>query len=245
MTAVTVAALAGSSAAGAATFPLEVTPVAPANGSTITMPASSSTLAFEFTGSVPASVNGSTVEISRSPTLGQDGTLADDLNAGIGFVNRRDSDPTRFAGSAVIPNLSQPGPFYFQFHSFAIDYSASATKICPDSGQYGGSCTLASSVYSFTVAAPQPPAPPAARQPPAQSQPSDGLPLSNATARRAARALAIRFYGARSPKVVSMHRIDVSRVKCRVSWRTKSGAKRSRMMKVRRTTWGGVDAYLA
>src|SRR4051812_3144162 len=174
---VIVAALAGASTASAATFPLDVTPVTPANGLTIA-PSTTGVLAFELTGSVPPSVYSVFVEISRSPTLGQDGTLADDLNTGMGSLGRRDSDPTRWYGSASIRYLNQPGTFYYQFHANASDpYSGSAPEICPDAGI--SACTLASPVYAFTVAAPQ-----SQPQPQPQSQPqSQYLPLSTASAK--------------------------------------------------------------
>ena len=91
------------------------------------------------------------------------------------------------------------------------------------------------------AASAQEPAPP-----PIQFQPANvPWPLSWAQARKAARAEAIRAWDARKPKVVSMRRISFSKVNCRVSWRTAAGAKRTRTVKVKRTSTYDVQAFPA
>jgi len=67
-------------------------------------------------------------------------------------------------------------------------------------------------------------------------------PLSIARARKAARAKAIRAWGAREPRIVSVHRVSYSRVNCRVTWRPETGKKLIRTVKVKRTSAYGVQA---
>jgi len=67
-------------------------------------------------------------------------------------------------------------------------------------------------------------------------------PLSTAQARKAARAEAVRAWGARNPKVVSVHRVSYSKVDCRVTWRTEAGGTRARTVTVKRTSTYGVQA---
>lgn len=91
------------------------------------------------------------------------------------------------------------------------------------------------------AASAQEPAPPPVRFQPANVP----WPLSWAQARRAARAEAIRAWGARKPKVVSMRRISFSKVDCRVRWRTAAGAKRTRTVRVKRTSTDDIQAFPA
>jgi hypothetical protein len=68
-------------------------------------------------------------------------------------------------------------------------------------------------------------------------------PLSISQARKAARAEAIRAWGARKPRVVSAHRVSYSKVRCRVTWRGKAGGMRTGTVKVKRTSADGVQAF--
>ena len=87
---------------------------------------------------------------------------------------------------------------------------------------------------------------PPAPQPTVEFQPAKvPWPLSWAQARKAARAEAVRAWDARKPKVVSLHRISFSKVDCRVRWRTTTGAKRARTVRVKRTSTYDVQAFPA
>lgn len=80
-----------------------------------------------------------------------------------------------------------------------------------------------------------------APQPVVQFRPANvPWPLSIARARKAARAKAIRLWGARKPRVVGVHRVSYSRVDCRVTWRGEAGEMRARTVKVTRTSAYGV-----
>ena len=95
--------------------------------------------------------------------------------------------------------------------------------------------TSAIAVFATTAPAQEP-----APQPPIQFTPADvPWPLSLAQARKAARAKAIRAWGAREPRVVRVHRVTYSKVRCRVTWR---GATRTRTVTVTRTSADGVRA---
>jgi len=81
---------------------------------------------------------------------------------------------------------------------------------------------------------------------PVQFRPAEvPWPLSLARARKAARTKAIRAWGARDPRVVSVHRVDYSAVNCRVTWRPGTGRRLSRTVKVTRTSVHGVQASAA
>jgi hypothetical protein len=82
--------------------------------------------------------------------------------------------------------------------------------------------------------------------PPIQFVPANvPWPLSAARARKAARAKAIRAWGARQPKVVGVHRVSYSRIDCRVTWRSGTGRRLTRTVKVTRTSAYGVRAFTA
>ena len=79
--------------------------------------------------------------------------------------------------------------------------------------------------------------------PPIQFRPANvPWPLSMTQARRAARAEAVRAWGARNPKVVSVDRVSYSKVDCRVTWRTEAGEMRTRTVRVKRTSTYDVQA---
>jgi hypothetical protein len=217
---------------------MTATPIAPAIGAKFAAPTSPATykVAFEFQGAVPGS-SFAAVEVSRTPTVGQDGTLANDLRVGDGIVQQRDSDPSRFAGVATVAFQTTPGTYYYQYSESVVN-SADTTN-CPNSPPWA-SCVLASPIYSFTVEAVQPAAQPQTATP--QNAPR---PLTVAAAKTAARYLAVHAWGAHKPKVASTHRVSASQVTCRLTWRTKAGKKRSRTVKVKRTSMFGVEAHAA
>jgi hypothetical protein len=183
------------------------------------------------------------VEVSRTPTLGQDGTLADDLLLGVGSVIRRDSDPSRYAGAAKIAYLNTPGTYYYQYKEFVSDYYGAPARNCPDSGPYGGSCTFPSPLYAFTVAAPQPVARPAPVSQPIQANVPRAL--SVASARRAALKRARSTWHARKAKVDRVRRQNSNRVLCRVAWRTAKGTKRAYWVSVVNMSRTGITTSLA
>jgi hypothetical protein len=233
------ALLAGAASAHATTYPMTATPITPAVGATYAPAASSPvTVQFEFqsTGTGPSSMN---IEVSRTQTLGQDGTLANDFNlAPVGGVLQRDSDHSKYVGSASVYGLTAPGTYYYQYSGTA--YNMDDTTNCPGLPMYA-SCFMATPIFSFTIAAPQPqPAP----QPQTTSPQNVTWPLSLAAAKTAARNQAIETWGARKPKVISSHRLSVSRVMVTVRWRTKAGKKCTRTLKVRRTGFG-IQAFAA
>jgi hypothetical protein len=94
------------------------------------------------------------IEVSRTQTLGQDGTLANDFNlAPVGGVLQRDSDHSKYVGSASVYGLTAPGTYYYQYSGTA--YNMDDTTNCPGLSMYA-SCFMATPIFSFTIAAPQP-----------------------------------------------------------------------------------------
>jgi hypothetical protein len=87
-----------------------------------------------------------TVEIARSPTLGQDGTLSDDDNVANLQANPSDTNPLHVVAKTQPFNawLGKPGKYFWQVHYFKIDLDACAAG-----------CTFASPVRSFTLTAPK------------------------------------------------------------------------------------------
>ena len=87
---------------------------------------------------------------------------------------------------------------------------------------------------------------PAPDPPPADTPTADTpLPLSVAKARGAALTKAKQRWNARKPKVVKVRRVNSSTVTVRVMWRSKSGTKQFRTLKVKRTLWTGTRASAA
>ena len=70
-------------------------------------------------------------------------------------------------------------------------------------------------------------------------------PLSIPKARSAALTKAKQMWRARKPKVVKVRRVNSSTVTVRVMWRSKSGTKQVRTLKVKRTRLAGTRASAA
>lgn len=120
-------------------------------------------------------------------------------------------------------------------------------EACSTHDQPGG----AVSVYNFhvgnppaaqpsgPVVAPAPtPTPALAPQPHAATPANVALPLGATTARRYAQGYARTKWHARKPKVIGVHRVNSSKITCRVMWHTKNGKKHSRSVVVTKTSAG-------
>ncbi len=224
------AALCSPPAAGALES-WQVTPLSPANGATYPLRTpSTGAPVFEVEMQTPQALGATdqaAIEFSREPTLGQDGTLADDKQINLGTARKRDSDPTKWWGTAsVIPFLS-PGTYYFQWRVLTQDRYDDGVQTCSNvaPGQTG-LCTYASPVFSFTVAAPTPVPPPAPA--PASSDPAS-RPVTDALSHRSAVSAARRYAQRRlhgTQVKVACSREDESAFICRVRYRRKGRVKR-------------------
>lgn len=135
-----------------AAVPWNVTPITPAANGQYT-PAPQGSYAAEFRENVaqlPANTSAQ-VEVAATPTLGQDGTLANDQLIAQGLLFRRDSDPSVFYGTMFGSAFASPGTYFFQFSANTFNSPVNGTP-CPTADE----CTLASPVYSYIVASPPP-----------------------------------------------------------------------------------------
>jgi hypothetical protein len=139
-TAIIIAALIGAAPASAGTTSaLPTTTLSPAEGAS--HPASnypvatdaemlsfSLDLADGFTADYPV-----TVEIATAPTLGQDGTLADENQVGTFDLVRGDAAPQHYSGA--IPTFAEwaakPGKYYWVAHTFGVDRRAHQLRAAP------------------------------------------------------------------------------------------------------------------
>jgi hypothetical protein len=152
-----------TAADAAANEPWNVTPLTPANGgrytkSNPTPDGKVGSVAVEFASdrALPPSTY-ATIEINTEPTPGQDGTLADDKRASFGLLYPRDSDPSRWYGSASAGAFLYPGTYYFQVSASVLDSSDDGAQWCSTvpPGSFG-SCRYVSPVFTMTVLAPPP-----------------------------------------------------------------------------------------
>jgi hypothetical protein len=85
-------------------------------------------LADGFTADYPV-----TVEIATAPTLGQDGTLADENQVGTFDLVRGDAAPQHYGGA--IPTFAEwaakPGTYYWVAHTFGGDRRAHQLRAAP------------------------------------------------------------------------------------------------------------------
>jgi hypothetical protein len=70
------------------------------------------------------------MEINTEPTPGQDGTLADDKRASLGVLYPRDSDPSKWYGSASAGAFLYPGTYYFQVSALVLDSPGDGVQWC-------------------------------------------------------------------------------------------------------------------
>ena len=131
------------------TGPLSFNSMTPADGASIT---SGAALTFEMSSSA-GYVNGPSVEVSTQPTLGQDGTLADDFRVSIAVLFRSDAFPNLYRGEDYSSSsgwASRPGVYYWQAHS------SEGGTIDPSTGEYK---PAVGPVRKIIVTAPAPAAP--------------------------------------------------------------------------------------
>jgi hypothetical protein len=88
-------------------------------------------------------------EVASQPTIGADGSLADEFRVGTAYVlTAGASTPTVYQGSVFGDFSSTPGTYYWQ---------ASGRRYYPECADGAFSCTSVSPVYTLTVAAVPPP----------------------------------------------------------------------------------------
>lgn len=154
----TIACLVGATSASAVDWP--VAPLTPVNGGVYSTDTSNTSFAAEL--QAPTAVSGGTqtvIELASEPTLGQDGTLANDKQIGFGLLYKRDSDPTKWFGSYSTLLYRTPGTYYFQYSVLVLQSISDTSQSCP--GVPIGNpalCTYISPVMSFQVVAPPQPA---------------------------------------------------------------------------------------
>ena len=107
---------------------------------------------FQTNPQIPPGITQFIVEVNSEPTLGQDGTLANDLRKGFGVMYRRDSDPTKWAGSFTMFGGMPAGTYYFQYsglnHQNFYDTFQSCATFPVGSDVL---CIYASQIMSFTA----------------------------------------------------------------------------------------------
>lgn len=97
------------------------------------------------------------IEINTEPTPGQDGTLADDKRAWLGLLYPRDSDPSRWYGSARAGAFLYPDTYYFQVSASVLDSFDDGVQWCSNVPPGStASCKYVSPIFTMTVVAPPP-----------------------------------------------------------------------------------------
>ena len=154
--------------------------------------------------------------MATQPTLGQDGTLADDFTVDTFDLHRSDAYPTQYSATPYLPEYSwpsKPGVYYYQVHSIG------KSRLDPTTGHL---VLPVGSVRKLVVTAP--PAPP--------------VQLGVAEGAGVARSVLKKKFGSRYPGAqrvtVKYTRISATTINYRVSW-TKRGAKFAGTVKVRET----------
>jgi hypothetical protein len=175
------------------------------------------------------------IEVSNVPTLGQDGTLANDLRVQWGYLGQRDSDPTSWYGSIGSAGWADtPGIYYFQFTMNVTDagYRFDPNPSCPARAQ---GCVYSSPIYALTIAAQQPAQPvsttPAVSPPAATTPKAPRALLSARMASQHAKSYAIHHYQARRPTAVC-RRVSRAHMVCRVVWRNRKHKRVVRQIEV-------------
>lgn len=142
-----VSALALAPAATAVTVGIDVTPLAPADGGSYTQSDPANGYATVSFSALWSSSRATTlfVEVDNQNVQGQDGTLANDpqYHVGQGSLSRGDADPTRWTGNVSGTFPTTPGTYYFQYYTYG------ANEEC---GTPGGTCILASRVFTIRTA---------------------------------------------------------------------------------------------
>jgi hypothetical protein len=176
-------------AAHAAVKPLGIKSVSPQDGAVLVLP---NQITFQVKTDQAMEPYG-WIEIATQPTLGQDGTLAQEFTVASVYATRGDAFPDTYTGSTD-PRASwqrTPGTYYFQLHFTHVD-SAPAPV-------YAEVNTYVSPIYTLTIAAPPPPATPPAQPPPSpDGDDSDGHYFQgNSEAKRVLKGVLREAYGSR------------------------------------------------
>jgi hypothetical protein len=212
----------------AANEPWSVTPLTPADGGRYTKSSPTpdgkvGSVAVEFSTAqaLPPSTQ-AIIEINTEPTPGQDGTLADDKRASFGVLYPRDSDPSKWYGSASAGAFLYPGTYYFQVSALVLDRFDDGVQWCPTvPAGSSGLCTYLSPVFTMTVLAPPPIAPPAVTPTPKPSAPT----LTLAAARVKAISYARKTWKGTKIKA-SCARLAAASFRCTVRYTRKKKARR-------------------
>jgi hypothetical protein len=222
---------------------LAATPVAPAPDATYAPSTSGTNVLAEFKTSIANAFNQLTsaqaaIEISNQPTLGQDGSLADDLRLSRGILQRRDSDPTSWYGSVSAGSwATTPGIYYFQYALTVYDAGVSlhSDQYPPSCPNQTYSCVYTSPIYTLTIATPRPATPP----PTTTISDTVTSSVSLATALTKAKSYVKSHYKARRPSGVC-RRVSRTHVICRVAWRNAKHKRVTRTIEVERDSDNGI-----
>jgi hypothetical protein len=225
---------------------LAATPVAPTPDATYALSTPGTNVLAEFKTGIANAFNQLTsaqavIEISNQPTLGQDGSLADDLRLSRGILQRRDSDPTSWYGSIAAGSwATTPGAYYFQYALTVYDAGVSlhSDQYPPSCPNQTYSCVYTSPVYMLTIAAPRPATSPTTISDTVVST------VALASALTKAKSYARRHYKARRPSG-ACRRVSRTHVICRVAWRNTKHKRVTRAIEVERDSGNGIVVQAA
>lgn len=107
--------------------PLPYTAMSPADGATFGPRTNGNVISFSF--SSPQQWLEASVEVSSSPILGRDGTLADEYQRDFGLLFQSDASPGTYQGQTILREspgswTATIGTYYWQVHAFGYDFSA-------------------------------------------------------------------------------------------------------------------------
>jgi hypothetical protein len=188
----------------------QVVSLVPKDGGNYVTDTVNTTFGTEFQTPIILPAGQVTMEVAAGRTLGQDGTLADEKRVGLGLLSRGDSDPSKWSGS-------------FTTQAFGVPVRTTSSTAIPPSSR---------PARLHTAARRWAPLSPARTSHPVMSFHVGYLtPYSSLTVAAAkAKALSVvraRFH-ARNPKVDWCRRMNPNKIRCRVSWRLRSGVKDAR-----------------
>jgi hypothetical protein len=188
----------------------QVVSLVPKDGGNYVTDTVNTTFGTEFQTPIILPAGQVTMEVAAGRTLGQDGTLADEKRVGLGLLSRGDSDPSKWSGSFTTQAFGVPGTYYFQYSYTAVQ-SSGTVAYCGAPLGTTVSCTYITPVMSFHVG---------------YLTPYSSLTVAAAKA-KALSVVRARFH-ARNPKVDWCRRMNPNKIRCRVSWRLRSGVKDAR-----------------
>ena len=150
---------------------ISVKSVTPADGATIPP---SSTITFQVKTDDPVSL--AKVEVATQPTLGQDGTLAQEFTVPWGLIvsmTRGDAFPDTYTGTAYLfGQASYAGTYYWQ-----MSYTRSESLPAPP---YVQTSTYTTPVYRLVIQPPPTTTPPTTTTPPPTPTPNQSMTLAQA-----------------------------------------------------------------